>query len=45
MVYGISKAGKSVGQIVVMRCENETLSCQAIDLSIKKQSKPLTNKW
>lgn len=43
MVYGMSKAGKSVDQIVEMRCEDETLGCLAIGLSIK-QSKPLINK-
>lgn len=44
MVYGMSKAGQSVDQIVEMKCEDETLGCQAIGLTIK-QSKPLINKW
>lgn len=35
MVYGMSKAGKSVDQIVKMGCEDEILGCQAISLSIK----------
>lgn len=43
MVYGMSKAGKCVDQIVEMRCEDETLGYRAIGLSIK-QSKPLINK-
>lgn len=44
MVYGMSKAGKSVDQIVETRCKDETLGCQAIGLYIK-QFKPLINKW